>query len=131
MTGDLFQHIGSGTLDLLVRGVAQFSDARGRYYASPALARLLDSAPREQLSDRFPGTRAGLIGQAALSGPDELASAPSSALAGLALFQAVRPALAGVRITDSRFFPELIVPHSWRYAAVLVCVPVVAACVAL
>ncbi|UBU17443.1 FtsX-like permease family protein [Nonomuraea gerenzanensis] len=45
----------------------------GRYYVSPALARLLDSVPRERLGDRFPGTRAGIIGEAALSGPDELA----------------------------------------------------------
>lgn len=195
----------------------------GRYYASPALARLLDSAPREQLADRFPGTRAGLIGQAALSGPDELAivvglrpqqvaampgaqqvdtvatepavddnadlyrfgfvvaaiglivpllvlvgtatrlaaarretrlaairlvgatsrqvnvlaavdaalGALLGALAGLALFQVVRPALSGVRITDSRFFPELITPYSWQYGAVLACVPVFAACAAL
>ncbi|MER5425224.1 FtsX-like permease family protein [Streptosporangium roseum] len=195
----------------------------GRYYASPALARLLESAPREQLADRFPGTRAGLIGRAALSGPDELAivvgrtlqqvaampgawqvdtvatepavddntdlyqfgfgvaaiglivpllvlvgtatrlaaarretrlaairlvgatsrqvnvlaavdaalGALLGALAGLALFQAVRPALAGVRLTGARFFPELIAPRPWQYAAVLACVPVIAACAAL
>ncbi|MER5321658.1 FtsX-like permease family protein [Streptosporangium roseum] len=195
----------------------------GRYYASPALARLLDSAPREQLADRFPGTPAGLIGRAALSGPDELAivvgltprqvaampgarqvdtvatepavddntdlyqfgfgvaavglivpllvlvgtatrlaaarretrlaairlagatsrqvnvlaavdaalGALLGALAGLALFQVVRPALAGVRLTGARFFPELITPRPWQYAAVLACVPVIAACAAL
>ncbi|MEV1179557.1 FtsX-like permease family protein, partial [Nonomuraea sp. NPDC049784] len=189
----------------------------GQYYASPALARLLDSAPREQLADRFPGTRAGLIGQAALSGPDELvivaggtpqevaamigtwqvdtvATEPAvdesadvyqfgfgiaaiglivpllvlvgtatrlaaarrearfaairlvgatsrqinvlaavdaalgallGALAGVVLFQLVRPAVAGIRITGSRFFPELTVPSPWQYAAVLVCVPLV------
>ncbi|NUT41424.1 MAG: hypothetical protein HOV86_15690, partial [Thermoactinospora sp.] len=28
----------------------------GRYVVSPALARLLDTVPREQLADRFPGT---------------------------------------------------------------------------
>ncbi|WP_067180876.1 FtsX-like permease family protein [Microtetraspora niveoalba] len=195
----------------------------GQYYASPALARLLDSAPKEQLADRFPGTRAGSIGPAALSGPDELAivvgmtprqvaampgarqvdtlateravddnadiyrfgfvvaavglivplvvlvgtatrlaaarrearlaairlvgatsrqvdvlatvdaalGALLGALAGLALFQVVRPALAGVRITGARFFPELIAPRPWQYAAALVCVPIVAACAAL
>lgn len=195
----------------------------GQYAVSPALARLLDSAPREQLADRFPGTRAGLIGQAALSGPDELvivvgqtvdqvAAMPGArqvdtvaaeaavddnadiyrfgfvvaaiglfvpllvlvgtatrlaaarrearlaairlvgatnrqvnvlaavdaalgalfgTLAGLALFQLVRPALAGVRITGARFFPELIAPQLWQYAAVLACVPVVAAGAAL
>ncbi|MFI7643054.1 FtsX-like permease family protein [Nonomuraea sp. NPDC049400] len=195
----------------------------GQYYASPALARLLDSAPREQLADRFPGTRAGMIGQAALSGPDELvivvggtpqevaamigtrqvdtvATEPAlddsadvyrfgfgiaaiglivpvlvlvgtatrlaaarrearfaairlvgatsrqinilaavdaalgallGALAGVALFQLVRPAVAGIRITGSRFFPELAVPSPWQYAAVLACVPLVAAGAAL
>ncbi|MFF3664440.1 FtsX-like permease family protein [Microtetraspora malaysiensis] len=195
----------------------------GQYYASPALTRLLDSAPREQLAARFPGTRAGLIGQAALSGPDELAivvgrtpqqvaamigtrqvdtvaTEPAvdesadvyqfgfgiaaiglivpllvlvgtatrlaatrretrfaairlvggtsrqvnilaavdaalgtllGALAGVVLFQLVRPAVAGVRITGARFFPELIAPHLWQYVAVLACVPVGAACAAL
>lgn len=44
----------------------------GQYYASPALAALLRSVPRDQLGDRFPGTMAGTIGEAALSGPDEL-----------------------------------------------------------
>ncbi|MFC4007014.1 FtsX-like permease family protein [Nonomuraea purpurea] len=195
----------------------------GRYYASPALARLLDSAPREQLADRFPGTRAGLIGRAALSGPDELvivvgrtpqqvsamlgtrqvgtvAGEPArdegaevyrfgfgiaavglivpllvlvgtatrlaaarretrfaairlvggtirqvntlaavdaavgallGALAGVLLFQPLRPAVAEVRITGSRFFPDLAAPSLWQYAAVLVCVPLVAAGAAL
>ncbi|MEV0231987.1 FtsX-like permease family protein [Nonomuraea sp. NPDC050786] len=197
--------------------------APGRYYASPALARLLDSAPREQLADRFPGERAGLIGRAALAGPDELAvvvgrtpqevaamigtrqvdtvatepeaddsaqiyqfgfgiaaiglivpllvlvgtatrlaaarregrfaairlvgatsrqinvlaavdaalGALLGALAGVALFQLVRPAVAEVRITGSRFFPELAVPSPWQYAAVLACVPLVSAGAAL
>jgi len=45
----------------------------GQYYASPALATLLRSVPRDELSDRFPGTMTGTIGDAALSGPDELA----------------------------------------------------------
>ncbi|WP_169986628.1 FtsX-like permease family protein [Microbispora sp. H10836] len=195
----------------------------GQYYASPALAALLDSGPREELSARFPGTRAGLIGDAALSGPDELVivvgrtpdqvaampgarqvdvidaepaaddgadvyrfgfavaavglivpllvlvgtatrlaaarretrfaairlvgattrqinvlaavdaalGALAGALAGLAIFQLVRPAVAGVRITGARFFPELVAPHLWQYAAVLGGVPVAAACAAL
>ncbi|MFI6790756.1 FtsX-like permease family protein [Nonomuraea sp. NPDC050383] len=197
--------------------------APGQYYASPALAGLLDSAPREELADRFPGTRAGLIGQAALSGPDELvvvvgrtpqqvaavvgtrqvdtvATEPAvdgnteayqvgfgiaavglivpllvlvgtatrlaaarretrfaairlagatsrqintlaavdaalgallGALAGVVLFQLVRPAVAAVRVTGSRFFPELAVPAPWQYAAVLACVPLGAAGAAL
>ncbi|MGI5155229.1 FtsX-like permease family protein [Microbispora sp. CA-102843] len=198
----------------------------GQYYASPALAGLLDSAPREELAARFPGTRAGLIGDAALSGPDELVivvgrtpdevvampgarqvdtvstvstmpaiddsadvyrfgfgvaavglivpllvlvgtatrlaaarretrfaairlvgattrqinvlaavdaalGALAGALAGFAIFQLVRPAVAGVRITGARFFPGLVAPHPWQYAAVLGSVPVVAACAAL
>lgn len=45
----------------------------GEYYVSPALARLLATEPHDQLADRFPGHQAGLIGRAALSGPDELA----------------------------------------------------------
>jgi hypothetical protein len=198
----------------------------GQYYASPALAGLLDSVPRERLGDRFPGTRAGIIGQAALSGPDELAivvgrtprevaamtgarqvdtvetasaaalldddtdlyrfgfavaaigllvpllvlvnaatrlaaarrearfaafrlagatsrqvsvlaavesalGALLGALLGVALFQLVRPAVAMVRVTGSRFFPELVVPASWQYAAVLAGVPILSGCTAL
>jgi hypothetical protein len=45
----------------------------GEYDASPALAALLRSVPRDQLGDRFPGAMAGSIGEAALSGRDELA----------------------------------------------------------
>src|ERR1019366_4332467 len=45
----------------------------GEYYASPTLAHLLRTIPADQLGDRFPGTRAGTIGDAALTGPDELA----------------------------------------------------------
>src|SRR5215471_3933060 len=46
--------------------------AAGQYYASPALAALIRSVPADQLGDRFPGKQAGTIGQAALTGPDEL-----------------------------------------------------------
>ena len=45
----------------------------GQYYASPALAALLRTVPRDELGDRFPGTMIGTIGDAALTGPDELA----------------------------------------------------------
>jgi hypothetical protein len=44
----------------------------GQYYASPALATLLRTAPRDELADRYPGRLAGTIGDQALSGPDEL-----------------------------------------------------------
>jgi hypothetical protein len=46
--------------------------ASGQYYASPALAELIRSAPADELGDRFPGRLAGTIGQQALTGPDEL-----------------------------------------------------------
>jgi hypothetical protein len=46
--------------------------AAGQYYASPALAALIRSVPADELGDRFPGRLAGTIGQAALTGPDEL-----------------------------------------------------------
>ncbi len=47
--------------------------APGQYYASAALAALLKSVPKDELSDRFSGTQVGLIGQAGLSYPSELA----------------------------------------------------------
>jgi ABC-type antimicrobial peptide transport system permease subunit len=43
----------------------------GHYYASPALQRLIESTPRDQLGDRF-GKFAGTIDDAALPGPDSL-----------------------------------------------------------
>jgi hypothetical protein len=52
-------------------GVSRLPGA-GQYYASPALARLIRSTPRDELGARFPGTLAGTIGQQALTGPDEL-----------------------------------------------------------
>jgi hypothetical protein len=45
----------------------------GQFYASPALAALLRTVPRDELGARFPGTQIGTIGPQALSGPDELA----------------------------------------------------------
>jgi hypothetical protein len=47
--------------------------AAGEFYVSPALSRLLKTVPADELGDRFPGQQAGLLGDAALSGPDELA----------------------------------------------------------
>ena len=44
----------------------------GQYYASPALAALLRTVPRDELADRYPGHLAGTIGDQALTGPDEL-----------------------------------------------------------
>jgi hypothetical protein len=45
----------------------------GQFFASPALSRLLTTVPADELGDRFPGRQAGLLGDAALSDPDELA----------------------------------------------------------
>ena len=60
--------------------------ASGQYYASPALAALIRTVPRDELGDRFGGRLAGTIGRRALTGPDELViyigCAPSK-LAGL------------------------------------------------
>src|ERR1700722_3024592 len=41
--------------------------AAGQYFASPALAALIRSVPRDQLAGRFAGTLAGTIGQQALT----------------------------------------------------------------
>ena len=46
--------------------------APGTYYASPALEALLRTVPADELGDRFPGKLAGTIGQAALSGTNDL-----------------------------------------------------------
>jgi hypothetical protein len=55
----------------VVPGSARLPGA-GSYFASPALVRLLKSVPRDELGARFPGSLAGLVGPAALSGPDDL-----------------------------------------------------------
>jgi len=44
----------------------------GQYYASPALAALLRTAPANQLADRYPGHLAGVVGDAALPSPSSL-----------------------------------------------------------
>lgn len=56
----------------VVPGLARMP-APGQYYASPALAALLATAPADELGDRFPGTLAGTIGAGGLTSPDELA----------------------------------------------------------
>ncbi|MFC8040176.1 FtsX-like permease family protein [Paenarthrobacter sp. NPDC057355] len=56
----------------------------GSYYASPALQRLIESTPADQLGDRF-GKFAGIIDSSALPGPDSLiviTGAPESELRG-------------------------------------------------
>jgi len=56
----------------LIPGLPRLPPA-GQFYASPALSRLLTAVPGDELGERFPGRQAGLLGDAALSGPDELA----------------------------------------------------------
>jgi FtsX-like permease family len=55
----------------VVPGIPRLPGA-GRYFASPALVRLLKSVPHDELGARFPGSLAGLVGPAAMSGPDDL-----------------------------------------------------------
>jgi len=55
----------------VIPGLAKLP-AAGQYYASPALVGLLGSVPRDELGNRFPGSQAGILGDAALTGPDEL-----------------------------------------------------------
>ena len=43
----------------------------GEYYASPALAALIDGTPADELGDRF-GTRIGIVGPDALLGPETM-----------------------------------------------------------
>jgi hypothetical protein len=49
-------------------GISKLPGA-GQFYASPALANLLKTAPKDQLGDRFLGVRIGTIGESALSFP--------------------------------------------------------------
>lgn len=55
-----------------IPGLSQIPSA-GQFYASPALSQLLQTVPADELGDRFAGQQAGLLGDAALSGPNELA----------------------------------------------------------
>jgi hypothetical protein len=77
--GDYFHSYTIGRVDLAITG----PDAPvppglprlpgpGEYYASPALSRLLDTTPADQLGDRFPGHQVGTIGAAGLPGPDTM-----------------------------------------------------------
>ncbi len=44
----------------------------GQYYASPALSKLLQTTPEDQLGDRYPGHQIGTIGDQALPSPNSL-----------------------------------------------------------
>jgi FtsX-like permease family len=206
----------------VVPGIPRLPSA-GQYYASPALAKLLAATPHDRLGARYPGSQAGVIGRAALAGPEELtiiigrtpaqlaasaatvrvdrietepavnrvrnlyrygfglvaiallfpvlvliglamrlaaarreqrfaalrlvgatprqtsviasvdalAGAVLGALAGVGGFLLLRPVLADVSTTGSRYFPDLVTPTATGYAAVLVGVPLAAAAAAL
>jgi FtsX-like permease family len=83
----------------------------GEYYASPALAHLLAAVPAAELGDRFPGTLAGTIGDAALTGPDELAIYVGYAPATLAKV----PGTRWVTAIGTSPGPEVFTPF-FRYA---------------
>jgi hypothetical protein len=85
--------------------------APGTYYASPALAALLRTVPAAQLGDRFPGRLAGTIGDAALSGPDQLAIYVGYTPATLAAV----PGTQWVTSIASAPAPEVFTPF-FRYA---------------
>lgn len=83
----------------------------GEYYASPALAHLLETVPASQLGDRFPGTPVGTIGAAALTGPDELVIYLGYAPSSLAKVPGTRWATA----ISTAPGPEVFTPF-FRYA---------------
>jgi hypothetical protein len=95
------------------------------------LAMRLAAARREQ---RFAALR--LVGATPLqtsviASVDALTGAVLGTLAGVGAFLLLRPMLADVSITGSRYFPDLVTPTASGYAAVLVGVPVAAAAAAL
>jgi hypothetical protein len=85
--------------------------APGTYYASPALAALLRTVPAGQLGGRFPGQLAGTIGDAALSGPDQLVIYVGYTPAALAAV----PGTQWVTSIGSAPAPEVFTPF-FRYA---------------
>jgi hypothetical protein len=46
--------------------------ADGEFYASPAMSKLLQQTPSDQLGDRYPGRQVGTIGSSALPAPNSL-----------------------------------------------------------
>ncbi|MFJ4674778.1 FtsX-like permease family protein [Kitasatospora sp. NPDC088783] len=76
---DSFQGREIGRVDVALTGASAAlapgvdrMPADGEYYLSPALAELVDATPPEQLGDRFPGHRIGVLGKDALPAPDSL-----------------------------------------------------------
>jgi hypothetical protein len=92
----------------VVPGIARVP-AAGRYFASPALVRLLRSVPRDELGARFPGSFAGLVGPAALSGPDDLViiiGRPAAELARLPATQRVDAIANATRVNTGAILYE-------------------------
>ncbi|HEU5005851.1 MAG TPA: FtsX-like permease family protein [Jatrophihabitantaceae bacterium] len=79
LTADMFHGQVIGRVDVAATGpdepvppgVSQLPGP-GEYYASPAMARLLRTVPRDQLAARYPGRMVGTIGAAGLPSPDTL-----------------------------------------------------------
>jgi hypothetical protein len=87
----------------VVPGIARLPGA-GSYFASPALARLLTSVPRNELGARFPGSQVGLVGPAGLSGPDDLViiiGRPAADLARMPATQRVHSISTAPRVNSS------------------------------
>jgi hypothetical protein len=73
--GQFIEQLDVGSLGVnapILPGVSKLPGP-GQFYASPALAKLLQTVPKDELGNRFPGTQVGTIGEAALSFPNELA----------------------------------------------------------
>ncbi|WP_300614101.1 FtsX-like permease family protein [Trebonia sp.] len=82
-----------------------------QYYASPALAALIRTVPADQLGDRFPGHLIGTIGDAALTGPNDLVIYIGYTPAGVAAI----PGSDWVTSISTAPAPEVFTPF-FRYA---------------
>ena len=78
-SGDTFDGLQISRFDVAATGASSpvppgipRDPGTGQYYASPALAALLQSTPADQLAGRYPGHLAGPIGDAGLPSPDSL-----------------------------------------------------------
>jgi hypothetical protein len=77
---DFYHGQGLGRIDVAVTGPGapvppglSRLPGPGEYFVSPAMQRLLRTAPADEFGDRFPGHEVGLMGDAALPAPDTLA----------------------------------------------------------
>lgn len=91
-------------------GLARLPKA-GEYYVSPELARLVASTPSDVLRDRFPGRRAGVIGEAGLTSPNALIAVvgrPAAELSALPGAQQVRSIEAAPKEHDYNGFFKIV-----------------------